>query len=160
MLKAILFALVAMAVPSINAEIQRDTLLHQTIGEVTITTSRTNARLKDLPQKVEVIGPDIISTSPATNVADLLKTHTGLDIIQYPGVSSDIGIRGFSPSAHSRSYTLLLINGVPSATTNAASIPLIGVDRIEIVKGPLAALYGSDAMGGVINIITNADAIN
>lgn len=154
MQKAILSLLLCLIVSSAIAENEGDTLRHYHISEVTIATSRTNAKLKDLPQKIEVIDQAVISMSPATNVADLLKSVTNLDIIQYPGVSSSFGMRGFSPSAHSRSYTLILINGVPSATTNAAAIPMAAIDRIEVVKGPLSALYGSDAMGGVINIIT------
>jgi len=133
-----------------------DSIKKVDIEEVTVTTSRANTKLKDIPQKVEVISGAKIKSIPSDNVAEVLKRTTNIDIIQYPGLSATVGMRGFSPSAHARSYTLILINGVPSSTYNLASINADNVERIEIVKGPYSALYGSDAMGGVINIITKS----
>lgn len=124
------------------------------LEEVVITASRLNSKLKNIPQKIEVITADEIRSVPNATLAEVLKRITNLDIIQYPGLSAKIGIRGFSPSAHSRSYTLILINGKPSGTRNLAFISANNIERVEIVKGPYATLYGSDAMGGVINIIT------
>ena len=124
------------------------------IEEVTVQVSRMEQKLKNLPQKVEIISSTLIKSLPAENLAEVLKRTTNLDIIQYPGLSATIGMRGFSPSAHSRSYTLLLINGKPAGTNNLATINLDNVEQIEIVKGSYSVLYGSDAMGGVVNIIT------
>lgn len=124
------------------------------IQEVTVHASRMGRKLKDLPQKVEIITSDFIKSLPSDNLAEVLKRTTNLDIIQYPGLSATIGMRGFSPSAHARSYTLLLIDGKPSGTTNLATINPENVEQIEIVKGSYSVLYGSDAMGGVVNIIT------
>ena len=124
------------------------------LQEVTVHASRMERKLKNLPQKIEIISSDLIKSLPAENLAEVLKRTTNLDIIQYPGLSAAIGMRGFSPSAHARSYTLLLIDGKPSGTTNLATINLDDVEQIEIVKGSYSVLYGSDAMGGVVNIIT------
>lgn len=124
------------------------------IQEVTVHASRMEQKLKNLPQKVEIISSSLIKSLPAENLAEVLKRTTNLDIIQYPGLSATIGMRGFSPSAHARSYTLLLINGKPAGTTNLATINLDNIEQIEIVKGSYSVLYGSDAMGGVVNIIT------
>lgn len=126
------------------------------LQEVTVHASRMERKLKNLPQKVEIISSDLIKSLPAENLAEVLKRTTNLDIIQYPGLSAAIGMRGFSPSAHARSYTLLLIDGKPSGTTNLATINLDDVEQIEIVKGSYSVLYGSDAMGGVVNIITKS----
>ena len=124
------------------------------VDEVIIQASRMDRKLKDLPQKVEIITSDVIKSIPSENLAEILKRTTNLDIIQYPGLSATIGMRGFSPSAHSRSYTLLLINGKPAGTTNLATISTDNIEQIEVVKGSYSVLYGSDAMGGVVNIIT------
>lgn len=124
------------------------------LDEVVVTATRMGLPLKNIPQKVEIIDSKKIATIPADNVGDLLKRTVNLDIIQYPGVSSIVGMRGFAPKAHNRNYTLVLIDGKPAGTTNVASIPSDFVERIEVVKGPYSVLYGSDAMGGVINIIT------
>jgi len=124
------------------------------LDEVVVTATRMGLPLKSIPQKVEIIDSKKIATVQADNAADLLKRTVNLDIIQYPGASSAVGMRGFSPSAHNRNYTLVLIDGKPAGTTNLTSIPTDFIERIEVVKGPYSVLYGSDAMGGVINIIT------
>ncbi len=124
------------------------------LSEAKVEATRMGMSLKSIPQKVELIDKDKIATIPADNAADLLKTITNLDIIQYPGASAQIGMRGFSPSAHSRSYTIVLIDGLPSGTSNLATLPTSLIERIEVVKGPYSLLYGTDVMGGAINIIT------
>ncbi len=124
------------------------------VEEVVVKVSRLNSKLKNIPQKIEVITSDEIQSVPNATLAEVIKRTTNLDIVQYPGLSATVGMRGFSPSAHSRSYTLILINGKPSGTRNLASISANNIERVEIVKGPYSTLYGSDAMGGVINIIT------
>ena len=73
----------------------------------------------------------MIKSIPSENLAEILKRTTNLDIIQYPGLSATIGMRGFSPSAHSRSYTLLLINGKPAGTTNLATISTDNIEQID-----------------------------
>lgn len=137
----------------LNAQ-EVDTLKNYVLDEVRVTSTRMNTRLKNIPQKVEIIDGMEINSIPAENLADVLKKKTNLDIVQYPGMSSSIGMRGFSPTAHARSYTLLLINGKPAGTTNLSSFNTQSLDRVEIIKGPNSVLYGSDAMGGVINLIT------
>ena len=126
---------------------------HLNLNEVHINASRVNAKIKDLPQKIDVISQRVIAASPATDVAGLLKRSSSIDILQYPGVNAGIGIRGFSPSTSSK-YAVILINGKPGGTENLASIDLNHVERVEILKGPFSAQYGSDAMGGVVNIVT------
>ncbi len=133
---------------------EQDSVKVYDLDELTISATRMNTQLKHIPQKVEIIDETVINSIPSENIAELLKKTTNLDIIQYPGLTATVGMRGFSPSAHSRSYTLLLINGKPSGVTNLAAINTENVARIEVIKGPYSALYGSDAMGGVINVIT------
>lgn len=142
----------------VSFSIDQDSLPTYNIEEVTVSATRMNTNLKSIPQKVEIIDGSIINSLPSDNIGDILKKSTNLDIIQYPGISSNIGMRGFSPSAHARSYTLLLLNGKPLGTSNFAALDASIVQRIEVVKGPYSTLYGSDAMGGVINIITKSPA--
>jgi len=126
---------------------------HLNLNEVQINASRVKAKVKDLPQNVDVITQRVIKASPANNVADLLKRSSSVDILQYPGVSAVVSMRGFTPSP-SVKYTLILIDGKPSGTDNIASIDLQNVERVEILKGPFSAQYGSSAMSGVINVVT------
>lgn len=126
---------------------------HLNLSEVKVNASRVNAKMKDLPQKVDVITKRVIESSPAVNMADLLKANSAIDIQQYSGINAGIGIRGFAASTSSK-YAVILINGKPSGTNNIASIDLNNVERVEILKGPFSSQYGSDAMGGVVNIVT------
>ncbi|MPQ47967.1 TonB-dependent receptor [Marinifilum sp. N1E240] len=126
---------------------------HLNLSEVKINASRVSAKMKDLPQKVEVITARRIESTPANDIGELLKKSTGLDIIQYPGIKSAVGMRGFSPST-SNKYNVILVNGKPAGTENIATLNMANVERVEILKGPFSSLYGSDAMAGVINIIT------
>ncbi len=137
-----------------------DSIKKYNLDEVSVSATRSNTQLKNIPQKVEIVDKTVLQSLPENNMADILKSSTNLDIVQYPGFSSSIGMRGFSPSAQSRSYTLILLNGNPIGTTNISCLDKDVVERVEIIKGPYSTMYGSDAMGGVINIITKAPSAN
>ena len=96
------------------------------VQEVVVSASRSITQLKNIPQKIEIITKEEIQGIPADNVAEVLKRTANLDIIQYPGVSASVGLRGFAPiTMGSNSYVLILINGKPSGTQN------IGIHRHE-----------------------------
>ncbi|CDN32476.1 TonB-dependent receptor [Mucinivorans hirudinis] len=134
------------------------------IDPAMVAASRMQLPLKNIPQKVEIIDKSLLESAPHENLGEILKRTINLDIIQYPGALTTVGMRGFSPTAHSRNYTLLLIDGQPAGTNNLTTIPTDFIERVEVVKGPYSLLYGSDAMGGVINVITKrssaATAVN
>ncbi|MBM3818776.1 MAG: TonB-dependent receptor [Acidimicrobiia bacterium] len=122
---------------------------------VVVTARRSETRLADIPQKVEVVDSTDIERSVALDITDVLKKNAGVDVIQYSGVLSGIGIRGFRPQFSGiNKRSLLLINGRASGVTNLATLRLDNVDRIEVLKGAASAVYGSSAMGGVVNVIT------
>ncbi|HUI90635.1 MAG TPA: TonB-dependent receptor [Chitinivibrionales bacterium] len=127
-----------------------------------VTGTRTRRSIKDNPANVTVITREQIESSPAKNVGDLLPYEPGI-IVKRPvgigeGVPTDICMRGV-PGATAASRTLILIDGIP---TNAAGtpflimneVPMDAIDRVEIVRGPYSNLYGANAFGGVVNIIT------
>jgi outer membrane receptor protein involved in Fe transport len=122
---------------------------------VIVTAQRTETRISETPQKVEVIDAADIERSVAADLTDLLKKNAGVDVIQYSGVLSGIGIRGFRPQTSGiNKRSLLLIDGRPSGVTNLATLLLDNVERVEVLKGASSSIYGSSAMGGVVNIIT------
>ena len=126
-----------------------------TLDSVVVTGRRTESRLEDTPQRIEVIGKTDIETTPVRELTDLLKKNSSVDVIQYPGNLSGIGIRGFRPEYSGiNKHSLLLIDGRPAMSTNLSLVNLDQVERIEVLKGPASALYGSSAMGGVVNIIS------
>lgn len=129
--------------------------IEETLHDVVVTAGRTKQRLRDVPQKVELISAKDIAMTPALDVTDILKKNSAIDVIQYPGILSGVGFRGFRPQFSGLTQrTLLLINGRPAGTTNLGTLDLNYIDHIEVLKGPASALYGSQAMGGVVNIIT------
>ncbi len=122
---------------------------------VVVTARRVETRIAETPQKIEVIDATDIERSVAADLTDVLKKNAGVDVIQYNGALSGIGIRGFRPQVSGiNKRSLLLIDGRPSGVTNLATLLLDNVERIEVLKGAASAVYGSSAMGGVVNVIT------
>jgi vitamin B12 transporter len=124
------------------------------LDEVNVSSFRVQSDLKNLPQNIQVLNKKDIQEIPNECIGDVLKKTTGIDIVEYPGFSSNIGIRGFAPTAHGATYTLMLVNGVPNGTQNPSTVDVFDASQIEIMKGPYSAFFGSGAMAGVINIVT------
>jgi vitamin B12 transporter len=132
-----------------------------TLDPIVTTASRTATPVDETVASVTVIDSEEIAQAQANDMGELLRGVTGIDISRYggPGQPTSVFLRG-SESDH----TLVLIDGVainPGTLGNAAlqSIDPRLVERIEIVRGPLSSLYGSAAIGGVINIITRGEAL-
>lgn len=122
---------------------------------VVVTAARVETRVTETPQKVEIIDSRDIERSVAADLTDVLKKNSGVDVVQYSGALSGIGIRGFRPQTSGiNKRSLLLVDGRPSGVTNLATLLLDNVERIEVLKGAASAVYGSSAMGGVVNVIT------
>ncbi|MDQ3263679.1 MAG: TonB-dependent receptor [Myxococcota bacterium] len=123
--------------------------------QTVITASRSPQRAEDLTIPTEVISRREIEVSGARDLAELLEQHPGVEIArESPVRTSGVRLLGLDPE-----YVLLLIDGQRVAgrvggTIDLERFSLREVERIEIVKGPASVLYGSDAMGGVINLIT------
>src|SRR5688572_29815436 len=126
------------------------------LRDTVVTATRVEQRLSDLVADVSVIDRETIERSGAEGVADVLAKVQGIQIARNGGVGNSTSI--FLRGAESR-FTAVFIDGVrvDSQSTGGAaweSIPLAQIDRIEIVRGPAAAVYGSDAIGGVIQLFT------
>ncbi len=124
--------------------------------EVVVTPTRYSQSVKDVIPSIIVIDRETIERSQTADIADLLRWHAGLDIGRTGGFGqqTSVFVRGTNSN-----HTAVLINGIKmnSATTGAAALEMINtsaIERIEIIKGPRSTVYGSEAIGGVINIIT------
>ncbi|MCE5243543.1 MAG: TonB-dependent receptor [Desulfobacteraceae bacterium] len=127
------------------------------LEEVVVTATRLSSPVKELPVPVQVISRKEIEEYHSNDLATLLAEKLPEHFQKYPGALSSVSIRGFrtdTTGTDIKGHVLLLIDGHRSGTGNAAVIPLENVERIEIVRGPGSVVYGSAAMGGVINIIT------
>lgn len=132
------------------------------LGDVSVTATRTERKVIDVPASIEVITEEEIKNSVAQSADELLKEVSGLDLKHSmgavtSGTSNKVVMRGLGGTTEGR--VLLLIDGVPMNDLYGGDlewnrIPISMIQRVEIVKGATSALYGSGAMGGVINIIT------
>ena len=125
------------------------------LDPVVVTATRFEAKKEKIAQKLDIISKEDIQMTPSADLTDIVRKTAAVDVIQYPNLSSGIGIRGFRPQFSGLNQrTLLLIDGRPAGATNLSQINLNGIERIEVLKGPASSLYGSQAMGGVINVVT------
>lgn len=123
------------------------------VARTVVTASRTQERLGETPVATEVITRADIVASGARDASELLAAHPGLEVVQtFAGAS--LQVQGLGPE-----YVLVLVDGERVAGRVAGSVDLSrlsleDVEQVEIVKGPSSVLYGSDAVGGVVNFIT------
>lgn len=125
-------------------------------GEVVITGTQREVYVAESPVKIEVLTWKQLQKVPAGNMMEALQTVNGVQEQINCGVcnTSDIHINGMEGP-----YTLVLIDGMPVMSALASvyglnGIPSSIISRIEIIKGPSTAIYGTEAMAGVINIVT------
>ncbi|MDJ0758804.1 MAG: TonB-dependent receptor [Woeseiaceae bacterium] len=123
---------------------------------IVVTATRTETPISDAIVPVTVISRDDIELSGATDLAELLRFQAGIDIGRNggPGQATSVFLRGTESN-----HTLVLVDGVRMnpGTIGGGAIQHITpeiIERVEIVKGARSALFGTDAIGGVINIIT------
>ena len=131
----------------------------QELGEVVIQTTRTNSRIEEIPVRVEVIGGEELnekgSMKPA-NLSMLLSEATGIQSQQTSAVNGNVSIR---LQGLDGKYTQILKDGFPlysgfAQGLSIMQIPPLDLKQVEIIKGSASSLYGSDAIGGVINLIS------
>ncbi|WP_313049696.1 catecholate siderophore receptor CirA [Atlantibacter subterraneus] len=139
-----------LALPVMAADNPQDTMV--------VTASSTEQNLKDAPASISVITQQDLQRKPVQNLKEVLKEVPGVQLTNEGDNRQGVSIRGLSSS-----YTLILVDGKRVNSRNAVFrhndfdlnwIPVDAIERIEVVRGPMSSLYGSDALGGVVNIIT------
>lgn len=124
------------------------------LGEVVVTAGRRSMLLGEAPVPVEIVGRAEIEETGAPDLAGVLSERIGLELQGGHPTGSGIMIQGMGPER-----VLILMDGEPfigriSGQVDLSRIPTSMIERIEVVKGPQSTLYGSEAMGGVVNVIT------
>ncbi len=126
------------------------------LGTIVITPTRIPNILDSLSTNVSVVTDEEIRNRDLLSVSDALQLEEGLNTSEVGtlGSSSSLSIRGTGPQ-----QVLLMIDSIPINNTSLGladlgTIPLYNIERLEIVRGPFSALYGSNALGGAVNIIT------
>ena len=126
------------------------------LDEVVVTATRRHQRLADVAITTEVLRREDITRAGASDLAAVLTEYTGIDLQGGHPNGSGIMLQGIGSER-----VLVLVDGQPvagriSGVFDVSRIPVSVVERVEIVKGPQSTLYGSEAMGGVVNIITRS----
>jgi vitamin B12 transporter len=152
-------AVVALCVLSLPiSTVAQDSSNDEKANPIIVTASRLETRASDVASSVTVIDSEELQRGQYTTVLQALRKVPGLDLVQSGGAGGNVA--AFLRGANSE-HTLVLLDGIelnnpasPSRAYNLANLTLENVERIEVIRGPQSMLYGSDAMGGVINIIT------
>ncbi len=136
-------------------EIEKDSTDVEELGEIVITATKTYRQLSSLPLPVQLVSKNELTAVNSNRLNDILNEQTGLIT-----VSEFVGGEGIQMQGLDSQYTLILVNGTPLVGRSAGVLDIgrltVGnIRQIEIVKGASSSLYGSEALGGVINIITD-----
>ena len=146
-----------------NLQAQEVISKRDTLKEIIITSTRIELPFKKDSRTMTIINAETIQNSAATNVADLLQQVAGVDIRRRGtgGAQADLYIRGGGFD-----QTLLLIDGIKMDDAQTghhslnAALPIEVIERIEIIKGPAARVFGQNAFTGAINIVTKKQLKN
>lgn len=145
-----------------NAQEQKDSIYvkdtSENLDEIVVTGTMKAVRKSDSPVPIEIYTPKFFQKNPTPSLFDAIQLINGVQPQLNCNVcnTGDIHINGMEGS-----YTMILIDGMPivsslSTVYGLSGIPNSLVERIEVVKGPASSLYGTEAMGGIINVITKS----
>jgi outer membrane receptor for ferrienterochelin and colicins len=131
----------------------------QELEEVTISSDRTNSRIEDIPTRIEVIGRDDLLEENGIKPGNILSILGDIAGIQIQQTSASSGNTFARIQGLNGRYTQLLKDGMPmfgglSGNFGIMQIPPLDLKQIEIIKGSASTLYGGDAIGGIINIVS------
>ncbi len=130
------------------------------LDNIVVSATGFEQHVEDAPASISVIGRQELEKKAFKDVTDALQDVPGV-VVTGGGSSSDISVRGMAPQ-----YTMILVDGKRQSSretrpnSDGPGIeqgwlpPMQAIERIEVIRGPMSSLYGSDAMGGVVNIIT------
>ena len=147
-----LASILLLAAPVLAAEVRQE------LDEVVVSASRVSEKVKDTPVAVSLFTEQDLEKVKARNPEEILSRVPGINSQGFGGESELTAIR--VPTHFTNPYTIVLIDGVPTSSYGSgSSSQFLGLNsnsiaRIEVIKGPASALYGSNAIGGIINVIT------
>src|SRR5690606_14583930 len=163
-LRPLAVAILGVTTAAAHAETTSTTSVPTTqLSTIVVSAAGFEQELKNAPASISVVTAEDLKKKGITSIADALTEVPGVDVRNGQGKTGGLNIqmRGLN-----QSYTLILIDGQRQNTSGSIGPngfgefstsfmpPLASIERIEVIRGPMSTLYGSDAMGGIINIIT------
>ena len=138
-----------------SAQVYNDSISTKSLDEVIVTGTKTKRQLSSLPLPAKLISKNEIDEINSSRLKDILDQQTGIMIVPDFGGGDGIQIQGLDSE-----YILILIDGLPligrqSGTLDLNRIAIANIEQIEVIKGSSSSLYGSEALGGVVNIISS-----
>lgn len=126
-----------------------------TIEEIVVTSRKREERVQEIPDSIATFSSQMIEDAGITNVKDFVDFIPNVSFIQSQNQGSvAINIRGIGQVRNAEPPVAMVIDGVQIASPNQINQELYDIERIEVLKGPQGALYGRNAIGGAINIVT------
>lgn len=139
-----------------SAQANTDSSVNASLETLVVTASRSEQKISEVPARINIVEPKILEQSPIASLPQLLQTDASINMVQSGGYgqTASIFLRGGNSN-----QTLVLRDGVRlnSATSGTASLAFIDttdIKQIEILKGPASVLYGTDAISGVVQLIS------
>ena len=145
------FAIVVLMFPSTGIAEEEDPEAVR-MDEMVVTATNYETSIKNVPSNVTVITGEEIRAQflPDNDIGDALRNISGVTVRRaYAPFPAYINIRGVGSNG-----TVVLVNNIPTNWEITQAIPPENIERVEIVRGPASVLYGANASGGVVNIIT------
>ncbi|MDT0575469.1 TonB-dependent receptor [Croceicoccus sp. F390] len=150
-----------MTSPLVHAQMVEPTVAQPTTGEIIVTARRREERLQDVPIAISAIGQEALESRGYDSVTDVQQTVPNLTFTPGQGGNSG-GIAPFIRGVGENDFIItadpavgLYIDGVYVARTFGATTELLGIDRIEVLRGPQGSLFGKNTIGGAINVVSS-----
>ena len=162
-LRPLSIAILGMSYTAVFANTETDSSSKHQLATIVVSAAGYEQKIKDAPASITVITADDLKNKRINSIADALVDVEGVDISPTAGKTGGLNIRIRGMDSE---YTLVLVDGRRQNSTgdispngfgesnNSFIPPISAIERIEVIRGPASTLYGSDAMGGVVNIIT------
>lgn len=158
-MKRCYYFLAALALPAALTASAQETGDAKRIGKVVVTASRAEQDISEVPASMQILEASDIAALPGATVDEKLAAISGANTIRANGIYSFSAVVSLRGMAGDQGRTLVLLDGIPVNTSATGSVNwnrlnLEDIERIEVFKGAASSIYGSNAAGGVINIIT------
>ena len=125
------------------------------LGDITVTANKMEEDLQKVPQSVTVISEAELEEKGIRNVIDVIREIPNMSGVTTGHHGSPVSFRGLNPSMFTNNNPVVVyIDGVPQSGKESFDASLANAERVEVLRGPQGSIYGKDAIGAVINIVT------